>query len=573
LALVASAALAFQAPASPAATSVLDLQARSSWSAPAHYAGHSSYQGWGGIGPEGEAVTASLLNLNPAIGVWYLLKATKPGSGGEAYFHLEAPISGTSLRLGAQGLEVAAPDGRRIACDIFNSRSESSIAAISERGDPYADLCGNLVFLRLGQKGAANGKKERWANRARAWKLGGIVDWYKDTLKEDDETTATVVGENGKNPQASAGPRRAEVNAAVASQELAVQKIDVELEGEPKGLLPGAWYRLANQAAIYFSLVRIGDADPELVRQQPGLVDPLSPKLKSSLAYMVAFDLSQVALAWSHGTNFPGVGNSSKIKGASGPGPDGFGTLDPLQMSGLVNPAYFGRVLATMCGGFQREHGVQLGGPHAGQYNGFMQEGVLLSRMNSGLATVVMYKNGDVDIHPWGDDDEARIADIRYARQNGMPLIELNPRTGAFQPGAYVRESMSGYANWSGRPKDRIEAGETQRASERAAACVAENDGRRYLLYGYFALATPSSMALALQAYGCRGAIHLDMNSAEQAYMGILSRSGDSYRVEHPVAEMKELDGRESIDGKNRPVPWYVAEPTQADFFYVMQKR
>ena len=59
----------------------------------------------------------------------------------------------------------------------------------------------------------------------------------------------------------------------------------------------------------------------------------------------------------------------------------------------------------------------------------------------------------------------ALLARIRYARQNGVPLVEPDPATGAPAPGALV--AKWGPGNWSGS------AGGELRAL-RAGACLQE---------------------------------------------------------------------------------------------------
>jgi hypothetical protein len=77
--------------------------------------------------------------------------------------------------------------------------------------------------------------------------------------------------------------------------------------------------------------------------------------------------------------------------------------------------------------------------------------------------------------------------------------------------------------NWSGAlvirtdPEGRQVRGAELR-SVRAGACIPENAGRRFLIYGYFSAATPSGMARVFQAYGCTHAMLLDMNSPELTY-------------------------------------------------------
>jgi hypothetical protein len=191
-----------------------------------------------------------------------------------------------------------------------------------------------------------------------------------------------------------------------------------------------------------------------------------------------------------------------------------------------------------------------------------MQEGVVLSKLNNGMSTLIMYKNGEIDIKNWTDADSENINKIRYARQNGLPLIEPDS-SGKGIPGIFVGNWRLG--NWSGSADAKLR-------SQRAGACIASNNGHRYLIYGYFSAATPSAMARVFQAYNCDTAIHLDMNSAAQGYLGLFSNDGKNYFTEHPVKEMSSVDTTLSIDDKKVVAPRYVGTPATADFFYILRK-
>jgi len=92
-----------------------------------------------------------------------------------------------------------------------------------------------------------------------------------------------------------------------------------------------------------------------------------------------------------------------------------------------------------------------------------------------------------------------------------------------------------GIGNWSGSADERLR-------TLRAGACVVEQAGRRFLVYGYFSSATPRAMARVFLAYGCSYAMHLDMNALEHTYLALYPRSGSRLGVEHLVPGMSVLD-------------------------------
>ena len=102
----------------------------------------------------------------------------------------------------------------------------------------------------------------------------------------------------------------------------------------------------------------------------------------------------------------------------------------------------------------------------------------------------------------------------------------------------------------------------------RAGFCLAQNQDRRFLIYGYFSSVTPTAMARVFQAYGCRYAMHLDMNALEHTYLSIYStdKKGDP-TPEQLIEGMKVLDER--FKGN---VPRFIGYPDNRDFFYLTRE-
>jgi hypothetical protein len=89
-------------------------------------------------------------------------------------------------------------------------------------------------------------------------------------------------------------------------------------------------------------------------------------------------------------------------------------------------------------------------------------------------------------------------------------------------------------------------------------------DGREHLVYAYFSSHTPSAMARVFQAYGCRYAMHLDMNMVRHVYMALHGRRRSEYLV-------KEMASRD-VFLKNDRLPRFVGAPDNRDFFYLTYK-
>lgn len=156
--------------------------------------------------------------------------------------------------------------------------------------------------------------------------------------------------------------------------------------------------------------------------------------------------------------------------------------------------------------------------------------------------------------------DDARLGHVRFARQNGVPLVETAPATGEARPGALVMRWGEG--NWSGSQDQRLR-------SLRAGICLVEDGDARFLIYGYFSSATPSAMARGFQAYGCGYAMLTDMNALEHTYMALYRHDdGGTLSTSHLITGMNVLD--EALDG--RALPRFVAFADNRDFFYLLRR-
>ena len=221
-------------------------------------------------------------------------------------------------------------------------------------------------------------------------------------------------------------------------------------------------------------------------------------------------------------------------------------------------------MVATFAGGFKRAHGAFRSGAFArvnsGSHYGFVEGGTVLSTLQPGLATLFALDDGSVEMKTWSRSDDALLERVRSARQNGVPLLERDPRTGLVVPGALV--GRWGEGNWGGSQDSRLR-------SVRAGAGVQEWDGRRFLVFGYFSSATPSAMAVVLASFGCQYAMHLDMNAPEHTYLALYREKDGKLDVEHLVRAMSVLDKTSG----GTTVPRFLAVADNRDFFYLMKKR
>lgn len=515
--------------------------------------------------------SATLVDLDPTVNVWFLLTLDPPASAKSRTFHLENPRpleqrprliveGGRALRIG--GLAGDEP------CELWSAaRDELDEAAHSRL--PSASLCDGRLYLRNAVTGHHT-SLERITDFLRDHVYGGeeIISFVKEQMYRDAflergvERAATDC-----RPAGSADlPLAAAVSAESAARCLMPGSLGLDVMRTTAGFTPGSWYRVRDLPGVYVSALTPADMTASLLAAESH-VNRLDAVESGALVYVVAFDLSELDPHFALGTDHPRLGWSprppERAYDARLPGPDGVATPAPLVMNGLVGPADIGRTIATFTGGFKREHGAFRYGPLAlvnhGSHYGFIQEGVILSKLEPGLATLLVMNDGRTEMKTWTRSDDASLASIRYARQNGVPLIEFDPAIGRGVPGALV--NLWGPGNWSGSAAEALR-------TLRAGACLQESGSRPFLLYGYFSAATPSAMARVFQAYQCRYAMQLDINALEHTYLALYVHRNRERLVEHLVQGMEQCDSRT----REGFAPRFLAAPDDRDFFYLTRR-
>jgi len=512
------------------------------------------------------AATATLVALNPYINTWFLLTLERDGE--RARYHLHNPDPrGQRLRLAGE-LLIDAARGTR-ACDLW-SGEPTALEEARASGLPYAPLCEGRLYLRNPVAGRRT-DLERVSEflRDHVWGGEAIVGFVRDHFFQDAFLERGTAGEAAEVPAQTAGaPAAAAVSDAHVDRAVEPQHLGIDVDGAPSGQLAlGRWYPATGLAGIHLSVMEPQAVAEEILESHRDVVSALDGVEASALDYLVAFDLEAFELNFALGTEYPRVGWSSRppeaVRVPGLPGPDGIDSTEPLVTIGMVDPARAARTVATFTGGFKRSHGAFKYGDFAtrnrGSHYGFIEEGVVFSKLQPGLSTLYVLDDGTVDMKTWSEEHDRLLARIRYARQNGVPLIASDPKSGVPVPGALV--ARWGPGNWSG-------SAEGELRTLRGGVCLQETDGRRFLIYGYFSSATPSAMARVLQAYGCSYAMHLDMNALVHTYLALYGRKGEQMVVQHLIPGMAEVD--KATDGKM--VPRFLGFPDNRDFFYLTRR-
>ena len=360
----------------------------------------------------------------------------------------------------------------------------------------------------------------------------------------------------------------AELDGKYEDRFLTPTDLGLALENQDKsGVHPGRWYPASANPDIYVSVIEPDLITPAILESHKATVNSLDRIEASALCYLVAFDLDHFDLAYALGTEHPAVDWSEHIqpgvKKANLAGPDGIGSISPLVSTGLISPENARRTVASFTGGFKREHGAfkygELASTNYGSHYGFIQEGVVFSKLQPGLATIWVLDDGSLGMGTWSTQDDRNLAKIKYARQNGVPLVEFDEQSRSIMPGPLVNNWGAG--NWSGSEDMKLR-------TIRSGAAMQINGTKRFLIYAVFSDATPSAMARVFQAYQCQYGMLLDMNALEHTYLALYRRNGEQLLLDHLISGMSQVDKSDS----NGPVPRFLGYPDNRDFFYVMRR-
>ena len=529
-------------------------------------------------GPGGQQGVATLINLNPDINVWYLLELNWHAGATPTAYHLENPYPKRQRLL----LDESHPGGitiaegpRSFSCELWTGSAAQSLEVAKRSRAVYAPLCDNRLYVRNPTKGHRTAI-EAVTDFLRDNIPGGekVVVFVRDTFFKDAyREQAKTVPETSLIPQdqsqkTNETPAPALINPAFAGRLVVPSELGIHLQVPvAHGMRMGAWYAAEANPGVYVSVIQPDTVAPEILRSYTHIVNSLDSVESTSLVYLVAFDLDRFDLGFVIGSEHPRVEWSGRIleqmKDPDLPGPDGIGDIAPLVATGLINPVEADRTAATFTGGFKRIHGAFKSGELAlknhGSHYGFMQDGVVFSKLQPGLSTVFVRDDGRVELKTWTIGDNEQLQRINCARQNGVPIIDYDSITQVPVPGPLVGQWLPG--NWAGSKDLKLR-------TLRAGLALQEKGTKRFLIYGYFSTATPSAMARVFQAYQCRYAMHLDLNALEHTYLAVYHREGVRLLIQHLIQGMSVLD---KSDGENY-IPRFLGYADNRDFFYVMRR-
>ncbi len=513
-----------------------------------------------------------LISLNPEVNTWFLVQLTTAnGKKVLESFHVENPDpAGQTISLNVTkrpALVLGDADGGTMRCaPWFGAKSE--LLAARATGLPFAPICQNRLFLR-NQVTGSRSNLEATAEFLRDYVWGGekLVNFAKGAFFKDSEMeTSEALASTGQG-RLDIGPGAAAMDEAVADRPVISTHNALGMQGAKSGRMTmGLWYPIKGLKGVFTSVIQprsIADA----VLNGPGLTNRLDSVEGRANAHFVAFDLGRFEIAYAVGTDHPRLGWSPRpphsVRPSGMPGPDGLKNAKPLVRLGMIPPSVADRTVGVFTGGFKRSHSAFKWGDYIrlnyGTHYGFIENGVILSKLQPHLSTLYVLTDGTIGMKTWEVADSTMLSRIRFARQNGVPILERDPKTGHGVPGPLV--TRWGPGNWSGSADAKLR-------TLRAGACMRTNGDKRFLIYGYFSTGTPSSMARTFQAYGCEYAMLLDMNALEHTHLALFVRSEDgTVNVEHLMPGMALIEKR----GANGTIiPRFLGFADNRDLFYMI---
>ena len=361
---------------------------------------------------------------------------------GDLAFHLEntEPEARKLLLDENYPAGVVIADGKdRYVCDLFGGDALDQ-AKTSQL--VFAPLCDGRVYLRnaaVGHRTTLEAATEFL--REHVWGGEKIIALGHILLGEMHRETGKIVDGGAGFPggRKSWRTRRSPL-PALDRFEIRRSSADVQQPGNRTGGSrknwhdPGSMVCAGGTPGVYVSILQPNLIDPVIMQSYKTTVNNLGSMEASALCYLIAFDLDQFELGYALGTEHPSVEWSDHIleqmRNPMLPGPDGIGSISPLVATGLVSPEDAPKTVATFTGGFKRLHGAFIYGDLAlknhGSHYGFVENGVVFSKLQPGLATILVLDDGSIEMKTWGDADNRLLARIRHARQNGVPVIEFD---------------------------------------------------------------------------------------------------------------------------------------------------
>lgn len=504
--------------------------------------------------------TVELVNMNTNINSSYIL-TFKSKNGRSKSYHLELPESpsDTQMDIDQKGLHL----GDGAVCFRWDkSKPDKNLKKqTADSKKAYIPICNNKMYLLNpnGQAADESLKSKLSSTIAQSGYGRSFSNWIKNSGFGYTKEPVQLEKDSSRAPDGVNVLEAAKIDGKNSALDIDSSNIDIKLKGNPRYLKMGHWYSSAADPDVLVSVMTPKHVSSSVAKVNPGV---LSKSENDSLGYFMAFDTSKVQLNYAVGTSDPTPAPCMFANNS----PDGIETARPIVGTGLVPPHHLRSLVTTFNAGYQRRDSCMPKGPLS-QVNDkshwvFVQKGVTFSKLNPGLATMVTYTDGSVDIIEWPQDDSKLLGKVKDARQNITMLVNGKDA----KKGIGIPDKTTGgkdfYAeNWSVSDETDIRM--------RSGACILEKDDQRYLVYGFMPAATVGDMAQTFSSYGCSRAMQLDENLIRAGHAPLYAPSGKTAKPKeflHKASNTPDLVG---IDGYQKMID----DPDYRDFFYLTRKK
>ncbi len=241
---------------------------------------------------------ATLINLNPRINAWFLLRLDWSDRPNGDTYHLEnASPERQQIVLDADhpdGIVVVAGDGR-YPCDLWSGPSAPDLSNTRTAHLPYSALCGGRVYLRSPTQGRMTSRE--WAAeflRRNIWGGESIVNFVKVSFFKDAflNTSSVIAADAHKpdvGPHPAEGPDHPLLNPTLETSFLAPTELGIELEKQSQDkVLVGHWYRAWDLPGVFVATIQPGLVSEDVTKSQQGMVSQLDQVESAALAHLVA---------------------------------------------------------------------------------------------------------------------------------------------------------------------------------------------------------------------------------------------------------------------------------------------
>lgn len=502
-------------------------------------------------------LNAALINLNPNANRWFVFEIKQPR---QLRFHLENADIKTNVALDFDGFRFSAPNRGEYSCKLWDAKgiTEFESQAVTESNLPFVPFCEGRLYLRLQKQSKTVLTNTEWATEIlRKTSVGEqvinalkpvIVDLESETASGSKDQKKLHLVEDlakDKNPDYPSSAKMRSGELILAGE----NDLGISIANDEKNIRYGLWYPASLAQHTYISLFTPRLVDPKSLQDQESALYEIEPGEEDKLIYLIAYDLTHYTIEYVIGTEQPGINTED----------DTYGSLVDLRKSlvpiGSIPPYDLKNSIGVFIGGFKQRHSFFRAGPLKGKSYGYIQAGVELAPMDSGIATILAKTDGTVDIIDWPEDEREQQnlrSKVLSARQNGATLLKDS------KVGELVKDWRGG--NWSADANG-------LRRSLRSGVCVAENSEKHpFLIFMAFTLATPSTMARVMDAYHCKSGMHLDMNALMYLHNALFNLKDDgNLTVEYLSKEMLYPPGLK--------LHRFIQDNNYRDFFYVRTRK